>query len=76
MPKKSGKTRKVIGNFEYEVSYTKPDEVVWLPASRKDRIDMLKEYIYNNLEPKWKTLPKAKSTLHREFVSKLINSIY
>lgn len=50
-------------------------QVFYFPKSKEGKKDMLKRYIYQNLEAKWMATPKQMANLERKFVKDIIDAI-
>ena len=49
--------------------------IFYFPRSRKEKVEMLKQFIYKKLTPIWRAQPKPLSEMEQEFVKDLCKSI-
>ena len=49
--------------------------IFYFPRSRKEKVELLKQFIYKKLTPIWRMQPKARSEMEREFVKDLCKAI-
>ena len=68
------KTRINIDGFEYEVNF-KDKNVFDIPAAKEDKLKMLKRFVHQECDKCWRTQPKQISTLKRQFLRELVDSI-
>lgn len=74
--KKRGKNcSKKILQFEYQTECDPKANICYVPRSRKERISLLRQYIYKNSWTRWETLPKKMSVLEKTFVRELLDSL-
>ena len=66
--------RKEVRNQEYEVSCS-DGLVTHIPRSKEERKQLLRAIVYTKLETRWKLIPETISTLERQTISELINSL-
>lgn len=66
--------RKDVENQSYEVSCN-DGKVVYLPAARKDRITLLRKFIFTKLYDRWMILPKKVATLEKQMARELLDSL-
>ena len=72
------KTYKVLyretENCRWEIESNNPN-LFQFPRNRKEKVEMLKQFIYKKLTPIWFKQPKALSEMEQEFVKDLCKSI-
>ena len=69
---------KVISKNLYGQSYEnvrKNDKVCYIPASKKDKIEALKGFIFSRMEKRWEALPKQAAALEKVYVTELLKSL-
>lgn len=49
--------------------------IFYFPRNRKEKVELLKQFIYKKLTPIWRMQPKARSEMEREFVKDLCKAI-
>lgn len=64
----------VDNNIEYEVN-CQDHKVCYLPRSRKGKLNMLKQFIHNQMEYKWLTQPKQITALQKKFLQELFDAL-
>lgn len=67
-------TRIKIDDFEYEVNF-KDTNVFGIPAAKEDKLKMLKRFVLQECDKCWRTQPKQISTLKRQFLRELVDSL-
>ena len=72
------KTYKVLyretENCQWEIETNNPN-LFQFPRNRKEKVEMLKQFIYKKLTPIWRAQPKPLSEMEQEFVKDLCKSI-
>ena len=72
------KTYKVLyretENCQWEIETNNPN-LFQFPRNRKEKVEMLKQFIYKKLAPIWRAQPKPLSEMEQEFVKDLCKSI-
>ena len=72
------KTYKVLyretENCQWEIESNNPN-LFQFPRNRKEKVEMLKQFIYKKLTPIWRAQPKPLSEMEREFVKDLCKAI-
>lgn len=63
-----------VDNQSYEIQYNRP-LVCHIERSKEARKDQLREFIYAKLQKQWSQQPKAVTTLERQYLKELINSL-
>lgn len=66
--------RKDVENQSYEVSCN-DGKVLFLPAARKDRITLLRKFIYTKLHDRWMLIPHRVATLEKQMARELLDSL-
>lgn len=68
-------TRIKIDDFEYEVNF-KDKNVFDIPAAKSDKLKMLKKFVLQECDKCWVTQPKQVTTLKRQFLRELVDSLF
>lgn len=66
--------KKVVETQEYEVNCN-DGNVTYQAASKKERIDNFKQFLYTKFRERWMLIPKAEAVLERQFIREFLNSI-
>lgn len=72
--KSVSKLTKKIGKQEYDVEW-KNDRILYIPANKKDKAEMLKKFVYREVGNVWKLEDPRLVTLKRQFLHELLNSL-
>ena len=67
-------TRININGFDYEVKFNDTN-VFDIPAAKEDKLKMLKRFVHQECDKSWRTQPKQISTLKRQFLRELVDSL-
>lgn len=67
-------TRIKIDDFEYEVNF-KDKKLFDIPAAKEDKLKMLKQFVLQECDKCWVTQPKQVTTLKRQFLRELVDSL-
>lgn len=62
-------------NEEMDLLENNPKELFYIPKSKEGKKDMLKTYIKNNLNYKWRTQPIYMTKMEKKFLKHLIDNI-
>lgn len=72
--KSTGKLTRKIGKQEFEVTSSNKD-IFQLPASKKERLDMLKTFVTKECGRCWATMDSRVATLKRQYLYELLDKI-
>lgn len=69
-----GKLTRKIDKQEYDVTH-KEKNICHIPTSKKETVEMLRTFMFNECEKSWRNMPREVATLKRQFLHELTEKL-